>query len=83
MPQYLQFGEGWLLPMEIAAMSHEGVKDVISVQPFGCISNHIVAKGEYRELKDKYGVNMLLLDFEAGTSQVNTENRLELFLSSN
>lgn len=83
MPQYLQFGEGWLLPMEIAAMAHEGVKDVISVQPFGCISNHIVAKGEYRELKDKFGVNMLLLDYEAGTSKVNTENRLELFLSSN
>ncbi|VAX20678.1 Activator of (R)-2-hydroxyglutaryl-CoA dehydratase, partial [hydrothermal vent metagenome] len=83
MPQYLQFGEGWLLPMEIAAMAKEGVKDVISVQPFGCISNHIVAKGEYRELKDKFGVNMLLLDYEAGTSQVNIENRLELFLSSN
>ena len=83
MPQYLQFGEGWLLPMEIAAMANEGVKDVISVQPFGCISNHIVAKGEYRELKDKFGVNMLLLDYEAGTSQVNIENRLELFLSAN
>ncbi len=83
MPQYLQFGEGWLLPMEIASMAKEGVKDVISVQPFGCISNHIVAKGEYRELKDKFGVNMLLLDYEAGTSQVNIENRLELFLSLN
>ncbi len=83
MPQYLQFGEGWLLPLEIATMAKEGVKDVISVQPFGCISNHIVAKGEYRELKDKYGVNMLLLDYEAGTSQVNIENRLELFLSLN
>ncbi len=81
-PQYLQFGEGWLLPMEIASMSRENVKDVISVQPFGCISNHIVAKGEFRELKDKYGVNLLMLDYESGTSQANTENRLELFLSN-
>ncbi len=83
LPGYLQFGEGWLLPMEIATMSREGVKDVISVQPFGCISNHIVAKGVYRQLKEDYGVNLLLLDYESGTSNTNTENRLELFLSEN
>jgi predicted nucleotide-binding protein (sugar kinase/HSP70/actin superfamily) len=83
LPGYLQFGEGWLLPMEIASMSREGVKDVISVQPFGCISNHIVAKGVYRQLKEDYGVNLLLLDYESGTSNTNTENRLELFLSEN
>ncbi len=81
MPLYLQFGEGWLLPMEIAAMANEGVKDIISLQPFGCISNHIVAKGAYRQLKDTYDVNMLLLDYESGTSEVNNLNRLELFLS--
>ncbi len=83
LPLSLQFGEGWLLPLEIVEMVKEGVKDVISVQPFGCISNHIVAKGIYRQLKDEYGVNMLLLDYESGTSEVNNSNRLELFLSKN
>lgn len=39
--------------------------------------------GEYRELKDKNGVNMLRLDYESGRSHVNIENRLELFLSNN
>ena len=82
MPLYLIFGEGWLLPMEIAQMSKDGVKDIISVQPFGCISNHIVAKGAYRRLKDEYDINMLLLDYESGTSEVNNTNRLELFLNS-
>ncbi len=81
-PLYIQFGEGWLLPMEIAEMAKSGVKDVISMQPFGCISNHIVAKGAYRQLKDTYDINMLLLDYEPGTSDVNTVNRLELFLSN-
>jgi len=83
LPLFLQFCEGWLLPLEIVNMVKEGVKDVISVQPFGCISNHIVAKGIYRQLKDEYGVNMLLLDYESGTSNVNISNRLELFLSEN
>jgi predicted nucleotide-binding protein (sugar kinase/HSP70/actin superfamily) len=79
----LQFGEGWLLALELVEMVTHGVKDVISLQPFGCISNHIVAKGIYRELKDQYGANLLLLDFESGTSRANVLNRLELFLSDN
>ena len=83
LPRYLQFGEGWLLPLEIAEMAGNGVKDIISLQPFGCISNHIVAKGVYRQLKDKYDLNMLLLDYESGTSEANIQNRLELFLSNN
>ena len=81
LPRYLQFGEGWLLALELVEMVTHGVKDVISLQPFGCISNHIVAKGIYRELKDKYDANLLLLDFESGTSRANVLNRLELFLS--
>ena len=81
LPMYLQFGEGWLLPLEIVEMSKSGVKDVISVQPFGCISNHIVAKGVYRQLKDQYDVNLLMLDYESGTSEANVKNRLELFLA--
>ncbi len=83
LPRYLQFGEGWLLALELVEMVTHGVKDVISLQPFGCISNHIVAKGIYRELKDHYGANLLLLDFESGTSRANVLNRLELFLSDN
>ena len=81
LPLYLQFGEGWLLALELVEMVTHGIKDVISLQPFGCISNHIVAKGIYRELKDKYDANLLLLDFESGTSRANVLNRLELFLS--
>jgi predicted CoA-substrate-specific enzyme activase len=83
LPPYLQFGEGWLLPLEISEMVKGGVKNVISLQPFGCISNHIVARGVYRQLKDKYDANLLMLDYESGMSEVNTANRLELFLSNN
>ncbi len=40
-----QFGEGWLLPAEIMSYAERGVTNVISLQPFGCIANHIVSKG--------------------------------------
>ncbi|WP_337232587.1 hypothetical protein, partial [Vibrio cholerae] len=40
-----QFGEGWLIPAEIVSFSKEGVNNVVSVQPFGCIANHIISKG--------------------------------------
>ncbi len=80
LPLYIQFGEGWLLSAEITEMINQNIKDIISLQPFGCISNHIVAKGIYRYLRNKYNVNLLLLDYESGTSEANTLNRLELFL---
>jgi len=80
-PLYIKFGEGWLLAAEITEMMRRGVKNVISLQPFGCISNHIIAKGMYRTLREDYGANLLMLDFEAGTSDANVINRIELFLS--
>ena len=80
LPLSLQFGEGWLLANEIKDMAKDGIKNIISLQPFGCISNHIIAKGIYRELKSKLDVNLLLLDYESGTSEINIINRLKLFL---
>jgi len=82
LPLYINFGEGWLLAAEIVEMIKEKVNDVISLQPFGCISNHIVAKGIYRYLKDTFNLNMLLLDFESGFSEANVLNRLKLFLEN-
>jgi predicted nucleotide-binding protein (sugar kinase/HSP70/actin superfamily) len=77
-----QFGEGWLLPAEIAAYYHKGVHNVISLQPFGCIANHVISKGLEKKLKSKFPkLNLLSLDFDGGTSEVNVQNRLELFKS--
>ncbi|MDR2560249.1 MAG: hypothetical protein LBC63_00540 [Holophagales bacterium] len=37
------------------------------MQPFGCISNHIVAKGVEKKIKALYpGVNLLALDYDEG-----------------
>ncbi|MFN2359088.1 MAG: hypothetical protein ABR534_15270 [Desulfotignum sp.] len=72
-----QFGEGWLIPGEIACLAEDGINHVISVQPFGCIANHIVSKGVEKRIKTLYpDMNLLYLDFDAGTSEVNIRNRL-------
>jgi predicted CoA-substrate-specific enzyme activase len=77
-----QFGEGWLLPAEIAAYYHKGIHNVMSLQPFGCIANHVISKGLEKKLKSKFPkLNLLSLDFDGGTSEVNVQNRLELFKS--
>ncbi|MGN0007850.1 MAG: acyl-CoA dehydratase activase [Alistipes sp.] len=76
-----QFGEGWLLPAEIISYAQRGVNSVISLQPFGCIANHIVSKGIEKRIKDLYpAINLLSLDFDNGVSDVNIKNRLLLFI---
>ena len=78
-----QFGEGWLLPAEIGSFYKKGVHHIVSLQPFGCIANHIISKGIEKKLKSKYpSIHILSLDFDAGTSEVNVLNRLYLFAES-
>ena len=76
-----RFGEGWLLPGEIATFAMDGVNNVVSLQPFGCIANHIVAKGVEKRIKTLYPqMNLLSLDFDGSVSDVNITNRLLLFI---
>ncbi|WP_428898325.1 CoA-substrate-specific enzyme activase [Parelusimicrobium proximum] len=75
-----QFGEGWLLPAEIVSFARHDVHNVISLQPFGCIANHVISKGVEKKIKDLYPhMNLLSLDFDSGVSDVNVTNRLLLF----
>ncbi|MBO4622177.1 MAG: 2-hydroxyacyl-CoA dehydratase, partial [Paludibacteraceae bacterium] len=75
------FGEGWFLPGEICEMAHQGVRKIVSLQPFGCIANHIISKGIERRYKDLFpDLSLLFLDFDAGTSEANVTNRLHFLL---
>ena len=78
-----QFGEGWLLPGEIVSYASQGVRHVVSLQPFGCIANHIVAKGMEKRITQLFpDMNLLSLDFDSGVSEVNVTNRLLLFTNN-
>lgn len=76
------FGEGWYLPGEICHLAESGVEKVVSVQPFGCIANHIISKGIEKRLKERYpNLSLLFLDFDSGTSEANVQNRLHFMLA--
>ncbi|MBT4286065.1 MAG: CoA protein activase [Deltaproteobacteria bacterium] len=78
-----QFGEGWLIAAEIGSFASDDINYVISLQPFGCIANHVVSKGVEKKIKQQYpDMNLLFLDFEAGTSEVNILNRLYFMVKS-
>ena len=78
-----QFGEGWLLPADIVGYIRDGVDNIISLQPFGCIANHVISKGIEKRLHDRFPqLNLVSLDFDSGVSEVNVTNRLLLFLDS-
>ena len=77
-----QFGEGWLIAGEVAHYARKGVNKVVCIQPFGCIANHIVAKGVEKRMKTLYpDMNILYLDIDGGIAEVNLQNRLHFMIS--
>ncbi len=78
----VKMGEGWLLPAEVAELISKGYNNVICAQPFGCLPNHIVGKGTIRTLREMYpNANICPIDYDAGASKVNQENRIKLMLA--
>ena len=78
-----EMGEGWLLPAEMLELYESGVKNIVCAQPFGCLPNHICGKGMMKPLKEKNpGMNIVAIDYDAGATVVNQENRLKLMLAN-
>ena len=77
-----KMGEGWLLTAEMCELIHSGVPNIVCVQPFGCLPNHIAGKGTIRALREKFPeANIVPIDYDPGATRVNQENRLKLMLS--
>ncbi|MBQ1423893.1 MAG: 2-hydroxyglutaryl-CoA dehydratase, partial [Lachnospiraceae bacterium] len=78
-----QTGEGWFLTGEMLELIHENVPNIICVQPFGCLPNHIVGKGVIKELRNAYPKsNIIAVDYDPGASEVNQLNRIKLMLAT-
>ncbi|WP_084601935.1 acyl-CoA dehydratase activase-related protein [Tepidibacter thalassicus] len=76
-----QTGEGWLLTAEMIELIEDGVENIICVQPFACLPNHITGKGVIKELKRRYpNSNIIAVDYDSGASEVNQLNRIKLML---
>lgn len=79
----VKMGEGWLLTAEILELAHAGCKNIVCVQPFGCLPNHICGKGMMKRLKERNPeLNIIAIDYDASASRVNQENRLKLMLAN-
>ncbi len=77
-----QYGEGWFLTGEMVELLKTGTPNIICVQPFACLPNHIVGKGVIKVLKKEYpDANITAIDYDPGASEVNQLNRIKLMLS--
>ncbi|GAA0091306.1 2-hydroxyacyl-CoA dehydratase [Paraclostridium bifermentans] len=78
-----QAGEGWLLTAEMVELIESGVGNIVCMQPFACLPNHITGKGVIKELKRIYkSANIVPIDYDPGASEVNQINRIKLMLST-
>ena len=77
-----QTGEGWLLTGEMVELIESDVNNIICIQPFACLPNHITGKGMIKALKSKYPLaNIVAVDYDPGASEVNQLNRIKLMMS--
>lgn len=78
-----QYGEGWFLTGEMAELIESGVPNIVCIQPFACLPNHVVGKGTIKVLKKAYpSANIVAVDYDPGASEVNQLNRIKLMLSA-
>lgn len=78
-----QCGEGWLLTGEMVDLIDSGVKNILCLQPFACLPNHVAGKGMLKALRqydDK--ANIVAIDYDPGASNVNQLNRIKLMMST-
>ena len=79
----VKMGEGWLLTAEMLELADKGVKNIVCTQPFGCLPNHICGKGMMKPIKTANpGINIVAIDYDAGATKVNQENRIKLMLAN-
>ena len=78
-----RYGEGWLLTGEMVELITDGTPNIVCIQPFACLPNHVVGKGAIKKLKSLYPqANIAAVDYDPGASEVNQLNRIKLMLSA-
>ncbi len=81
--QAVKMGEGWLITAEMGCLAKTGTENIVCTQPFGCLPNHIVAKGMSRRVKEEYPqANIVAIDYDPSATSVNQENRLKLMIAN-
>lgn len=78
-----QCGEGWLLTGEMVDLIDNGVENIVCLQPFACLPNHVVGKGMMKPLRKRNPLaNIAAIDYDPGASDVNQLNRIKLMMAT-
>ena len=77
-----QTGEGWFLTAEMIEYIEHGIPNIVCVQPFACLPNHVVGKGVIKTIREKYPeANISPIDYDPGASETNQTNRIKLLMT--
>ena len=77
-----QTGEGWFLTAEMLEYMEYDIPNIVCVQPFACLPNHVVGKGVIKTIRDMYpDANIVPVDYDPGASEANQTNRIKLLMT--
>ena len=77
-----QTGEGWFLTAEMIEYIEHGIPNIVCVQPFACLPNHVVGKGVIKTIRSAYpNANISPIDYDPGASETNQANRIKLLMT--
>ena len=77
-----QTGEGWFLTAEMIEYIEHDIPNIICVQPFACLPNHVVGKGVIKSIRQMYpNANIAPVDYDPGASETNQTNRIKLLMT--
>ena len=59
-----------------------GIPNIVCVQPFACLPNHVVGKGVIKTIRSMYpDANISPVDYDPGASETNQANRIKLLMT--
>lgn len=77
-----QTGEGWFLTAEMIEYIEHDIPNIVCVQPFACLPNHVVGKGVIKTIRSKFPeANIAPIDYDPGASEANQTNRIKLMMT--
>ena len=77
-----QTGEGWFLTAEMIEYIENDIPNIICVQPFACLPNHVVGKGVIKSIRSMFpNANITPVDYDPGASESNQTNRIKLLMT--
>ena len=78
----IKLGEGWFLTAEMIEYIEHDIPNIVCVQPFACLPNHVVGKGVIKSIREKYpNANIAPVDYDPGASESNQTNRIKLLMA--